>query len=116
MKTLPIKPEHQAELMYLLGDVFHLQRLNAAQREIAEAMRRLAKRHLELYPELLGARIAFSDDCTTMDVYDSREEWADAITRQAKENKEAPYVAFAGDEQCKTYDVMGRGKDGSNGR
>lgn len=116
MKTLPVKPEHRAELSYLLGDVFHLQRLEAHQREIAGAMRRLAKRHLELYPELLGKRVAFAEDCETMDVFDSVEEWAEAIKNQAGETKEAPYIAFAGDEQCKTYDVMGPGKDGKSGR
>lgn len=116
MQTLPIKPEHQAELRYLLGDVYHLQRLAAAPpREVANAMRRLAKRHLEMYPELLDKRVAFAEDCATMDVFDSPEEWAEAIKKQATELKEAPFVAIASDAERKGYDVMGPGpgvKDG----
>jgi hypothetical protein len=111
LKTVPVKPEHRPELRYLLGDVFHLQRLNMPQREIANAMRRLAKRQLEMYPEFLGKRVAFSEDCETMDVFDSVAEWAEAIEKQRGETKEAPYVAFAADENCTGYDVMGPGKE-----
>lgn len=116
MKTVPVKPEHRAELRYLLGDVFHLQRLNMSQREVADAMRRLAKRQLELYPEFLGKRVAFAEDCETMDVFDSVEEWAEAIEKQRGETKEAPYIAFASDVKCTGYDVMGPGKKAPDGR
>jgi hypothetical protein len=109
LKTVAIKPEYQAELKYLLGDVFHLQRLKMPQREIANAMRRLAKRHLQMYPELLGKRVAFAEDCTTMDVFDSVAEWAECIKNQTAETHEAPYIAFAADADCKGYDIMGPG-------
>lgn len=111
MRTLPIKPEHRAELNFLLGEVFHLQRMKAERKKIADAMRKLSKRHLALYPELLGKRIAFGDNMETMDVYDSAEEWFQAIKDQAEKEKEAPYVAFAADEEAKTYDVMGPGEE-----
>lgn len=111
MKTLPVKPEHQAEIRYLLGDVFHLQRLSAPKREIAGAMRRLAKRHLELYPEFMGKRVSFEEDEKTkvlsQIVYDSPEEWMQAMKDHIQETKKPPYVAFAADEKAKTYDVMG---------
>lgn len=110
MRTLPIKPEHRAELNFLLGEVFHLQRMKADKKKIANAMRKLAKRHLALYPELFEKRIAFGDKMETMDVYDSAEEWVEAIKAQTLKEKEAPYIAFAADDQAKTYDVMGPGE------
>lgn len=116
MRTLPIKPEHQGELRYLLGDVFQLQRLNAPYHEVANAMRRLAKRHLELYPELKDKRISFSQDCTTMDVFDSSAEWLEAIKDQARREKESPYIAFAADPECKGYDILGPGKGSSDAK
>lgn len=115
MKTVPVKPEHRAELRYLLGDVFHLQRLNFSQREVANAMRRLARRQLEMYPEFMGKRVAFAEDCETMDVFDSVEEWAEAIENYKGKTKDAPYIAFAADADCKGYDVMGPGKEAPNG-
>jgi hypothetical protein len=99
----------------MIGDVYHLQRLGAHRREVANAMRRLAKRHLELYPELLGKRVAFAEDCKTMDVFDSPAEWAEVIKKQTAELKEAPYIAFAADADCKGYDVMGPGQEAKDG-
>jgi hypothetical protein len=96
MRTIPILPEHRAELRFLLGDVYHLQRLQAHPREISKAMRRLGDRHLALYPQLTGKQVALSEDMETQDVYDSAEEWAQAIAAQAARERETPYVAFTG--------------------
>lgn len=111
MRTLPVKPEHQAELRYLLGEIEHLQKMKAPQKDFARAMRRMARRHLELYPELMGERVSFEEDEKTKEltqiVYDSPEEWLQAMKDMATETKKAPYVAIAADPDAKTYDVMG---------
>lgn len=111
MRTLPVKPEHQAELRYLIGEIDHLEKMKAPQSEFAAAMRRMAKRHLELYPELRGARVSFQEEETTKElqqvVYDNRDEWLQAMKAMVEETKKAPYVAFAADPNIKTFDVMG---------
>lgn len=96
MKTIPIKPEHRSELRLLLGKVFYLESVKADTALIAEATRNFGRRHLQLYPELDGKRCAFNESLTAQDVYDSPEEWQEAIIAQAKAKDKMPYVGFIG--------------------
>lgn len=109
MKKVPVKPEHAAEFRYLLNEAEHRHKMGASHADQAEAIRLLARRQAQLYPECHGRETGFEEEGGQLliNIYDSKEEWQAAILESARENKKAPYVGFAGNPG---FPVMGGDK------
>lgn len=109
MYILPIKPEHRAELKYLKDEMDHLNRIGSRDKTQA-AINKIAKRSLELYPELKGKRSLFEENCLHLMVYETREEWLVAIFGSVKATGEAPWVATPRNAELDDYDFLGPAK------
>lgn len=103
MRKIEVRQAHRAELEYLMEEAFHLRKMGASREAQANAVRKLARRQAELYPEVrtegVGCGFEEEDGKLFIVIYHNKTEYHEAILTTTKESKpeNRPYVGLAGD-------------------